>query len=107
MEIRKNIIYDLMWAYSSAKRQTMRSGSALCQNPISFMNGCTINDISYDKESGWVRRKVRRIVEKRACQRLHNQTCDLKGNSFRFRDSWLSANQVKRICGINPNVFSA
>lgn len=107
MEICKNIINDSMRAYSLAKWQTMQNGFPLCKVPLSFINGRRIGDLSYYEEDRGTRRKVRRIVEKRVCQRLHRQMNNLKGDCVRSRERRLSANQVKLICGINITTFSA
>ncbi|MBR0533959.1 MAG: hypothetical protein IJK19_04635 [Bacteroidales bacterium] len=107
METSKNIINDSMKVYSSTKRQEMRHVSSISQISLIFMDGCSIKELSYNEEYGDTRRKVRRIIEKRVCQNLHNKKPNLEGNDMRFRERRQSAKQVKRICGRIPYAFSA
>lgn len=107
METRKNIINDTMKVYSTTKRLAKRRSASLYQVSLNFMNGRSIKELSYKEEEGDTRRKVRRIIEKRVCQKLHNQMDNLDGNDMRYRERRQSAKYVKRICGRNPYAFSA
>lgn len=107
METSKNIINDSMKVYSTRKRQTKRRCESLSQVSLNFMEGRSIKELSYKEEDGDTRRKVRRIIEKRVCQKLHNQTDNLDGNDMRYRERRQSAKYVKRICGRIPYAFSA
>ena len=107
METRKNIINDSMMVYSTMKRQAKRRSESLSQVSLNFMDGRSIKELSYQEEDGETRRKVRRIIEKRVCQKLHNQVDNLVGNDLRYRERRQSAKQVKRICGRIPYAFSA
>ena len=107
METRKNIINDSMKAYSTTKRQAKRRSESLSQVSLIFMDGRAIKELSYQGEDGETRRKVRRIIEKRVCQKLHNQMDNFAGNDLRYRERRQSAKQVKRICGRIPYAFLA
>lgn len=107
METRKNIINDSMKVYSTMKRQAKRRSESLSQVSLNFMDGRSIKELSYQEEDGDTRHKVRRIIEKRVCQKLHNQMDNFTGNDLRFRERRQSAKQVKRICGRIPYAFSA
>ena len=103
----KNIINDTMKVYSTTKRLAKRRSASLYQVSLNFMDGRSIKDLSYKEEDGDTRRKVRRIIEKRVCQKLHNQMDNLDGNDIRYRERRQSAKYVKRICGKIPYAFSA
>ncbi len=107
METSKNIINDSMKVYSTAKRQAKRRSASLGQVSLNFMDGCSIKELSYNEEAGETRRKVRRIIEKRVCQQLHDRMPNLKGNDMRYRERRQSAKQVKSICGRIPYAYSA
>lgn len=107
METRKNIINDSMKVYSTTKRQEKRRSASLYQVSLNFMDGRAIKELSYKEEDGDTRRKVRRIIEKRVCQKLHSQMGNLDGNKMRYRERRQSAKHVKRICGRIPYAFSA
>lgn len=107
METKKNIINDPMKVYSTTKRQEKRRSAPLHQVPLYFMGGCDIKELSYKEEYGYARRKVRRIIEKRVCQKLNNQMDNLDGNKMRFKERRQSGKYVKRICGSIPYAFSA
>lgn len=107
METRKNIINDSMKAYSTTKRQAKRRFESLSQVSLIFMNGSAIKELTYQEEDGETRRKVRRIIEKRVCQKLHKQMDNLGSNDIRYRERRQSAKYVKRICGSIPYAFSA
>lgn len=107
METRKNIINDSMRAYSTTKKLAKRRSQSLSQVSLNFMAGRAVKELSYQEEDGDTRRKVRRIIEKRVCQRLHNHENNFRGNEMRFRERRQSAKQVNRICGRIPYAFSA
>ena len=107
METRKNIINDSMKVYSTTKRLARRHTASINQVSLNFMDGRSIKELSYKEEDGETRRKVRRIIEKRVCQKLHNQMDNHDGNDMRYRERRQSAKYVKRICGRIPYAFSA
>lgn len=102
METRKNIINDSMKVYSTTKRLAKRRAASINQVSLNFMDGCSIKELSYKEEAGDTRRKVRRIIEKRVCQKLHNQMDIFDGNHMRYKERRQSAKYVKRICGSIP-----
>ena len=107
METRNNIINDSMKVYSTTKRLAKRRSASLNQVSLNFMDGRSIKELSYMEEDGDTRRKVRRIIEKRVCQKLHSQMDDHNSNNMRYRERRQSAKYVKRICGRIPYAFSA
>lgn len=107
METSKNIINDAMKVYSTTKhRQINRHSVSLNKIALCFMNGRSINELSY-KEDGDVRRKIRRIIEKRVCQSINNQMLAQDGNAVRYRERKQSAKHINRICGRIPYGFLA
>lgn len=107
MKTRKNIINSSTKVNSTTNRKAQRCFDFLGQVSLNFMDGRSIKELSYQEEDGKTRRKVRRIIEKRVCQKLHNQMGNLSGNELRFRERRQSAKQVKRICGRISYAFSA
>ena len=107
METSKNIINDSMKAYSTTKRLPKKNTSSLRQVSLNFLDGRSISELSYEDDDGDTRRKVRRIIEKRVCQRIHNETEYFDGNKTRFRERRQSSKQVQRICGRIPYAYSA
>ena len=107
METRKNIINDSMKVYSTTKRLAKWRSTSINQVSLNFKDGCSIKELSYMGEDGDTRRKVRRIIEKRVCQKLHNQMNNLDGNDMRYRERRQSAKYFKRILGRIPYAFSA
>lgn len=105
METSKNIINDAMKVYSTTKhRKINRHSVSLNQISLCFMNGCSINELSC-REDGCTRRKIRRIIEKRVCQNIHNQMLAQDGNAVRYRERKQLSKHVNRICGRIPNGF--
>lgn len=107
MKTKNNFIIDPMWSYSANKRRESKKAEAISKMRINFLDGEAIRNVNYLEESSETRSKVRRIIEKRVCQKLHTGASGFEGNMLRYRERHLSSRQASRSCGPMPYAFSA
>ena len=69
---------------------------------LGFLDGTAVEDVDIFIETGDIRRKVRRIVEKRVCQNFHKQGCCHTTNSVRYKTRRRVSNHMKNIFGGIP-----
>lgn len=78
---------------------------AIAAEELNFLDGKQLGEVDIFIESGDVRRKVRRIIEKRVCQEMHKCGKIGNGNKFRYKSKRIVSNQFKNIYGGVPVGF--